>query len=282
MTVQEEYLAFKKRSALSTRRFEDRVRLHRFLQANIKRLWAEMTSFSSGGLFSNDMTEYALGFAYYDCRPTRFCRERCYGLAIAGAFDFNMFRLAVLTSESLKTGDQRYLGVLIPAVRKLRCLKIGHWGDAVLDQVPVVADVAKECSGTTCWWYTRKLEIAMSVNALGVPNLQAYLSIDPSTSYPSPSAYPFRLTYVFGDGQRHPEHDRILSDSRLAAIFLLKRGGKVQDPDDERVLHHPKLCREKLIARVGGCTQGICLTCRRRCNFQQDDIPKEEEGRQSR
>lgn len=278
MTIQEEYLDLKKAGALSTRKFDDRVRLQRFLKDNIERVWAETTSFSYGGLFSNDMTEYALGFAYYDCRPTRFCRERCYGLAIAGAFDFNMFRLAVLTSESLKTGDPRYLGVLIPAVRKLKCLKIGHWGDAVLEQVPVVAHVAKECGGTTCWWYTRKPEIATAVNALGIPNLHAHLSLDPSTSCPSPSDYPFGLTYVLGDGQRHPEHDRILSDSRLTAIFLLKRGGKVQDPDDDRVLHHPKLCREKQTARAGGCTRGICLTCYGRCNFWQAGVSNDDVG----
>lgn len=267
MSIQAAYLDFKKREALSTRNFEDRVRLQQFLKDSIEFLWAELSAFSHGGLYSNDMTEYALGFAHYDCRPTPFCRTRCYGLPVAGAFDFNMFRLAVLTSESLKTGDPRYLGVLIPTVKRLTCLKIGHWGDAVLEQVPVVAEVAKECPRTTCWWYTRKKEIATTVNNLGLPNLRAYLSLDPSTSYPAFPDYPFGLTYVVGDGQRHPEHDQILSDPRLTAIFLLKRGGKVQDPDDYRVLHHPKLCREKLASMTGPCPPGICLFCGNRCNF---------------
>lgn len=273
MSPKGKYLAFKKLYALSPRKFEDRVRLLIKLREDIDDLWDELSAFSHGGLYSNDMTEYALGFAQYDCRPTEFCVTRCYALALAGAFDFNMFRLAVLTSESLKTGDPRYLGVLIPRVKRLKCLKIGHWGDAVLEQVPVLAEVARECSGTTCWWYTRKLEIATAVNELGMPNLRAYLSLDPSTCYPSFSDYPFGLTYVFGDGQRHPEHREILSDPRLTAIFLLKRGGRVQDPDEDRVLHHPKLCREKQASMTGSCPRGICLSCRSRCNFQKSECP---------
>ena len=134
----------------------------------------------------------------------------------------------------------------------------------------------RECSGTRCWWYTRKQEIATAVNTLGLRNLRAYLSLDPSSLYPSVSDYPFGITYLFGDGQRHPDHDRILSDRRLKAIFLLKRGGKVQDPDDERVLRHSKLCREKQIARAGGCIQEVCLTCRHRCNSGWKVTPKED------
>lgn len=269
MTLQKDYVAYKTGNRLSTRTFEGCVQLEHFLRDNFPRLVGEMTSSSNGYLFSNKMTGLALGFAHYDCRPTPFCRTRCYGLALAGPFDFNMYRLSVLASECLKRGDSRYLDVLIPTVRRLNCLKIGHWGDAVLEQVPVLAAVARECSSTACWWYTRKIEIATTVNGLEMPNLRAYLSLDPSTGYPHPSDYPFALTYVFGDGQRHPEHDRILADPRLTAIFLLKRGGSVQDPDDRRLMHHPKLCREKLASMAGHCPREICLSCSGRCNFRQ-------------
>lgn len=268
MSIQDEYLSFKNAHGLSTRRFEDRVRLQAFQRGRVPNMLAGRPSFSRGGLFSNDMTISALGFAYYDCRPTEFCKTRCYGLPVAGAFDFNMFRLAVLTSESLKTRDPRFLSVLIPAVRRLKCLKIGHWGDAVPEQVPVIADIMRECPQTTSWWYTRKLEIAMAANEVGLANMRAYLSLDPSSSYPSPSEYPFGVTYLIGDAQRHPDHERIVSDPRLVAIFLLKRGRKVQNPDDPAVLHHPKLCLEKRVSLAGGDTHAICLGCRGRCNYR--------------
>lgn len=274
MRVQEEYIEKKKREGLAVFNFEDRSYLQSFLRTKLPQIWEERTSFAHAGLFLNSMTGYAIGFAYYDCRPSRLCKRWCYGLKIAGVFDYYMLVLGVLTSEALKTGDSRYLSVLIPRVKRLRWLKIGHWGDAVLEQVPVLAAVARECSSTACWWYTRKIEIATAVNELGLPNLHAYLSLDPSTAYPSVSDYPFGLTYVFGDGLRHPEHDRILADARLTAIFLLKHGGKVQNPDDDRILHHPKLCREKLASLAGPCPRGVCLSCSGRCNYRPEDMPE--------
>lgn len=151
MGVKEEYLAYRKRENLSTRRFEDRVVLQRFLRDRLDEMWEENPKFSHGGLFSNDMAGLALGFAYYDCEPTPFYKTRRYGLPSADVFDFNMFRLAVITSEALKTVDSRYLDRLLAVTERLKCLKIGHWGDAVPAQIPTIAEVARRNPHTTCW-----------------------------------------------------------------------------------------------------------------------------------
>ena len=161
MSVKEEYLSFKAANNLKTNIFEDRVKLQRFLKGRLEKIWSEGRKLTNGGLFNNHMTRLAMGFAYYDCRPTSFCKARCYGLPIGGGYDYNMLRLAVITSESLKEpGDPRYLRPLSEKLFNLRYVKIGHWGDAVLEQVPVIAKIAKEKPNVTFWWYTRKIEIA--------------------------------------------------------------------------------------------------------------------------
>ncbi len=270
MSVKNEYLAFREHNQLKTSSFNDRVRLQYFLRDRLQQIWAEGPKFSNGGLLSNYMTGLALGFAYYDCSPTSFCKTRCYGLPISGLHDYYMLRLGVVTSESLKTGDQRYLDALRNHLRglNLRCLKVGHWGDAVPEQVPHISQLVTEFPLTTFWWYTRKREIAIAVNELGIPNLRAYLSLDPSAAYPASTEYKFGMTYLFGDGIRHKNHSDILKDKRLVAVFPLKKGRSVEDPKEVGIWQHPKMCIEKmLLARTGAKGQTLCLSCSGRCNF---------------
>lgn len=267
MSVKDEYLSFKSDNRLETGRFEDRVLLQRFLRDRIEEIWSENPRFSNGGLFSNYMTRLAIGFAYYDCWPSAFCKVRCYGLPISGIHDYFMLRLGVITSESLKTGDQRYLKPLSEQLRTLRYLKIGHWGDAVLEQIPVVARLAAANQNTHFWWYTRKKEIALAVNEYSLPNLRAYLSLDPTTNYPSYTEYPYGITYLFGDHSRHERHEHILTDNRLVALFPLKRGTSVEDPQDYGVESHPKLCEEKKFLALGSKRHDMCLSCIGRCRY---------------
>lgn len=270
MTVRDEYLGFKDRERLSPGKFKDRVILQGFLRDRLDDIWREGRTFANGGLFRNHMTQFAIGFAYYDCRPSSFCKTRCYGLPIAGINDYAMLSLAVITSESLKTGDDRYLRPLREQLRGLRYLKIGHWGDAVLEQVPVVSKLAEEHPHIKFWWYTRKQEIALSVNERQMENLKAYLSLDPTTSYPSKSEYPFGITYLLGDGQHHGKEGDILADqSRLVALFPLKRGRTVEDPCALEIESHAKLCPEKeWLARGNGRTRdAMCLSCIGLCRY---------------
>jgi len=268
MTVKDQYIQYKETNGLKTSRFEDRVRLQKFILDRLPLVWAENPRFTNGGLFRNHMTGYAMGFAYYDCQPSRFCRTRCYGLPIGGVADYYMFRLAVITSESLKTGDSRYLIPLYKKLKTLAVLKIGHWGDATLEQVPVLVQVVRDHPQVTFWWYTRKQNVALAVNQLNLPNLRVYLSLDPTTPYPSKAEYPFGLTYLFGDQHYHPNHATILNDDRLVAVFPLKKGTRIEDPWVSGIMDHPKLCIEKSRyseSRVRG--ENTCFDCRGRCNF---------------
>jgi hypothetical protein len=262
MGVKEQYIAFKNEHGLRVDVFQDRVRLQEFLRQRLEEMWAEHREFAHGGLFTNYMTGFALGFAYYDCRPTAFCRERCYGLPLSGVNDYYMFRLAVLTSESLKRNDARFMKPLGRKTRELTHLKIGHWGDAVPEQVPAIMGLARNNPSTTFWWYTRKMEIATMVNGCALKNLRAYLSLDPETSVPSSDEYPYGFTYLFGDNQHHPRKRVILDDPRLVAVFSLKKRSTIEPP-----INHPRMCPEK--ARVASCGKGalMCLVCRDRCNF---------------
>lgn len=267
MSVMHEYLSFKAENRLNTRVFGDRVRLQRFLRDRLDGIWSERPKFSNGGLLRNYMTGFALGFAYYDCRPTKFCELRCYGLPLAGAFDYNMLRLGVITSESLKTGDPRFLEPLSERLKHLQYLKIGHWGDAAPEQIPVITNLVTQHSNTTFWWYTRKQEIAKAVNDYRLPNLRAYLSLDPNTCYPSSANYPYGITYFFGDGLRHEKHEEILRDRRLVALFVQKKGASLEDPLDYGVESHPKLCEEKRLVISGVETHEMCLSCVGRCRY---------------
>ena len=278
MSVKDEYLRFKTDNRLNTRLFDHRTLLQSFLRDRLESIWDEKPRFSNGGLLHNHMTRFAIGFAYYDCRPSEFCRTHCYGLALAGAFDYNMFRLAVLTSESLRTGDPRFLGPLSKQLRNLKCVKVGHWGDAVLEQVPVVAKLVKENPNTTFWWYTRKQEIALEANKCDLPNLRAYLSLDPTTDYPASSEYPYGITYFFGDGLRHARHQDILEDRRLVALFAYKRGRSIENPGDYGVGSHPKLCEEKRLVVSGAKTSEMCLSCVGRCRFRAPDLSDEQQN----
>ena len=151
----------------------------------------------------------------------------------------------------------------------MSCLKIGHWGDAVLEQVPHIVGMVRRLPETVCWWYTRKQEIAMAVNEYRLPNLRSYLSLDPESGYPDDDEYPFGITYFLGDGECHRHHEDILNDHRLVAVFLQKKGKSIENPVDyPGVAYHPKLCIEKeMQAQLGKKTDGICLKCSGRCNF---------------
>lgn len=270
MSVRAEYMQYKNANSLQPGNFHDRTKLQLFIRDRLDQVWSEGVNFSNGGLQQNYMTGYALGFAYYDCRPTEFCRLRCYGLALGGVFDFNMLRLAVITSESLRNGDGRYIDTIKTQISRLnlQCVKIGHWGDAVLEQVPHIADIARSFPSTTFWWYTRKPEIAIAVNKLHLGNLRSYLSLDPDTSYPSTDEYPYGLTYLYGKDQFHEAHDQIIRDPRLVAIFSLKKGQSVEDPNNAGLSDHPHICIEKKWkAETHKKRDLLCLNCRGRCNF---------------
>ncbi len=270
MSVKEEYLDYRRSNDLKTADFSDRVKLQTFLRERLDKIWAEKPKFTNGGLLSNHMTGFALGFAYYDCRPTAFCRTRCYGLSISGLYDYYMLRLSVITSESLKNGDSRFLSEVIQFIksRNLKCLKIGHWGDAVIEQVQQIATLVKENSLTAFWWYTRKKEIALAVNQLELPNLRAYLSLDPMTEYPLETDYPYGFTYLFGDGIKHPNHPDIVQDRRLVALFPLKIGRHIEDPEKLGIGNHHHLCEEKRLSPKSRVhASQFCLSCFGRCNF---------------
>ncbi len=267
MSVKDEYIRFKNDKNLKTHIFEHRVLLQRFLKDRLDAIWRENPKFSNGGLFKNHMTRFAIGFAYYDCKPSNFCKKRCYGLPISGINDYFMFRLAVITSESLKTGDRRYLIPLMAKLNSLEYLKIGHWGDAVLEQIPVIAKLAELSPATTFWWYTRKQEIALAVNDRRLPNLRAYLSLDPSTDYPSSKEYPYGITYLLGDSLLHKRHEDILSDNRLVAVFPLKKGNNVEDPIKYGIRHHNKLCIEHSCSIRGFKGNNMCMLCEGRCRY---------------
>lgn len=270
MTIKDEYLNFRNSMGLKTNKFKDRVILQNFIKENLEEIWIQKPDFTHGGLLSNYMTGYSIGFAYYDCNPTPFCRKRCYGLPISGMHDYFMLRLGVITSESFKNGDHRFINILKDKVKSLnlKCLKIGHWGDATLEQVPNITKMVKEIKNTTFWWYTRKKEIATAVNKYDLPNLKSYLSLDPSTEYPDNSEYPFGITYLFGDGLYHNKHEEILEDKRLVAVFPLKKGKFIEDPEEFGLAFHPKICKEKkLIAELGTKGHEICLACSGRCNY---------------
>lgn len=270
MTVAKEYLSFKRDNGLLPGRFSDRVKLQLFLRDRLEHIWAEGWTSSRGGLQQNYMTGFSIGFAYYDCRPTDFCRSRCYGLPLAGVFDYNMLRLGVVTSESLKTGDRRFLTAFTAQLRdlNLQCLKVGHWGDAVPEQVPYVAETAERFRWTKFWWYTRKMEVAAAVNELKLDNLRSYLSLDPDTPYPPAEVYPYGITYLYQNGHFHEHHDAILRDSRLVAVFSLKKGQSVEDPADAGLDTHPRICIEKKWkAERHAKGDLLCLHCAGRCNF---------------
>ncbi len=261
---------FKNANRLKTHIFKDRVRLQQFLRDRIDDIWAEKPRFENGGLFKNHMTGFAVGFAYYDCKPTRFCEEWCYGLPLNSPNDYFMFRLAVITSESFRTGDARFLNVLKAQLRSLNppCLKFGHWGDATLNQIPHAARLVAEFPKTTFWWYTRKREIAMAVNELQFPNLRGYLSLDPCTDFPTSSEYPYGITYLVGNGQLLSNHDSILTDKRLVAVFLRKHGNTIDDPRSYGVADHPRLCEEKKwFSEHHSKGEFMCLSCPGRCNY---------------
>lgn len=267
MSIKDEYIRFRADNNLNTGIFEHRVRLQKFLRNRLDAIWSENPRFLNGGLFKNYMTRLAIGFAYYDCRPSTFCKSRCYGLPIGGIYDYFMLRLGMITSESLKTGDQRYLKPLSAKLKTLRNLKIGHWGDAVLEQIPFIARLVAENPGTTFWWYTRKQEIAMAANERNLPNLRVYLSLDPTTNYPTYKEYPYGITYLLGDSQFHKRHEEILADPRLVAIFPLKKGRSVEDPSDYGIESHRKLCKEKEFLASGSRGNEMCLSCIGRCRF---------------
>lgn len=152
--------------------------------------------------------------------------------------------------------------------KNLMCLKIGHWGDAVIEQVPNIATLVKENSSTIFWWYTREKEVALAANQLELPNLQTYLSLDPTTEYPGEGDYPYGLTYLFGDGMEHTNHLEILQDRRLVALFPLKIGRHIEEPEKLGIADHPHLCIEKrLSAQSSIDANEFCLSCFGRCNF---------------
>jgi uncharacterized protein YfkK (UPF0435 family) len=270
MSIKDEYLNFRNSMGLKTINFKDRVILQNFIKKNLQEIWREKPNFSNAGLLSNYMTRYAIGFAYYDCQPTPFCQQRCYGLPIAGMHDYYMLRLGVITSESFKNADYRFINILKNKLKSLnlKCLKIGHWGDATIEQVPNIVNMVKDLENTKFWWYTRKKEIAAAANEHELPNLKAYLSLDPSTEYPSSDEYPFGITYLFGDGLCHENHERIIKDNRLVAIFALKRRKFIEAPELYGLASHPKICKEKdLTTKLGAKANEICLACSGRCNY---------------
>lgn len=267
MGIREEYLSFREINGLKTNKFQNRVKLQLFLRDRLSEIWNENPKFMNGGLLSNYMTKFSLGFAYYDCKPTSFCKEKCYGLPISGLHDFYMLRLGVITSESLKTYDQRFIIPLLNFIKvnRLKYIKIGHWGDAVKDQVPSIAKLAICNPETFFWWYTKKIDVAIAANNYYLPNLKAYLSLEPQTTYPKKSDYPFGITYFLSEYCYNQFHNEILNDKRLVAIFTLKKGKFIEDHRHYGIQDHPKLCEDKkLRATFGSKCQEICLFCSNR------------------
>jgi len=288
MTVAEEYLSYKNDNRLSPGNFGDRVKLQLFLRDKVELMWSEGMNFSHGGLQQNYMTGFSLGFAYYDCRPTPFCRTHCYGLPLAGVFDYNMLRLGVVTSESFRNGDSRFLSLVKAQLFRLNlpCLKIGHWGDAVPEQAPHIARLVSAFPATIFWWYTRRPEVATAANRLELPNLRCYLSLDPETPYPAKEEYRYGITYLYHNDHFHEHHDSILRDDRLVAIFSMKKGQSVEDPADAGLANHPRICIEKKW-KATRHEKGdlLCLQCQGRCNFTSElagDALKNEERITSR
>ncbi len=270
--IEDEYIAYKHSENLSPTDFNDRVKLQLFLRDRIDKIWNENPQLSNGGLFKNKMTGYAIGFAYYDCNPSRYCRRYCYGLSTSGVYDYNMLRLAVITSESLKgTGNYKYIFTLRKFIKdnQLKHIKIGHWGDVVKEQVPIIIQkIVDYFPKVTFWWYTRKLEIAQEINSNLSDNLRAYLSLDPYTNYPSIEQYPNGITYLFDKSCFHSEHKNILQDKRLVAVFALKRGNHIEDIDEYSINKHIKACIEKeFFLKTRNHGEKFCLQCEGRCNF---------------
>lgn len=263
MGLKEEYLSFKRDNRLKPSIFEDRVKLQLFLRDRLEDIWREGPRLSHKGLFTNHMTSFSIGFAYYDCRPTSFCKVLCYGLPLSGVNDFYMFRLAVLTTESLKTNLKQFLIPLHEMVRPLTHLKIGHWGDALVDHVPPVLRLAQDNSHTTFWWYTKKIEVATAANRDAPTNLKAYLSLDPDSEYPPPARYPYGFTYLFQDGYHHPLEREILGDSRLVAVFRVKKCNR-----NKNGILYPKMCPVKGYSTGDERTTTVCLKCLGKCNFR--------------
>jgi hypothetical protein len=88
------------------------------------------------------------------------------------------------------------------------------------------------------------------------------------TEYPVEGDYPYGLTYLFGDGMKHANHFDILQDRRLVALFPLKIGRHIEDPEKLGVGDDPHLCLEKrLSAQSDIDAKEFCLSCLGRCNF---------------
>jgi hypothetical protein len=177
-----------------------------------------------------------------------------------------MLRLAVLTSEGLRKKDFRYLEPLSKKIKTVKLLKIGHWGDVALEHIPAIVNLVKQNPKTFFWWYTKKLEIAFEVNVLDLPNLRSYLSLDPTTDYPTEKEYPYGITYFFGDGQLHKNHIEILNDIRLTALFTMKNKILIEDPSGYGLSDHPKICIEKKFHERKKKI-AFCMYCSGRCNY---------------
>ncbi len=65
MSIKDEHPNFRNGHGLKNGNFEDRVKLQNFLRDRLDDIWREFRGFSNGGLYKNDMTGFAIGFAYY-------------------------------------------------------------------------------------------------------------------------------------------------------------------------------------------------------------------------
>lgn len=63
MSIKDEYLSFRNSMGLKTNVFNDRVKLQKFIKQNLGEIWREKPNFSNGGLLSNNMTRFTIGFA---------------------------------------------------------------------------------------------------------------------------------------------------------------------------------------------------------------------------
>ena len=71
-----------------------------------------------------------------------------------------------------------------------------------------------------------------------------------------------------GNGMKHGNHFDILQDRRLVALFRLKIGRHIEDPEKLGVGDDPHLCLEKrLSAQSGIDVKEFCLSCFGGCNF---------------